>query len=141
MKEATMKKFSPGASTKSDYYYICDCCEVDDGRSVLVWENLPGRRGHFALCFGCIGKLYCDYVRDDIDTEERTLIVVNRIAIPESLRNQVFERDDYKCVECGATERLQLDHIIPFSKGGKTELDNLETLCKTCNLKKGTRYG
>jgi len=136
-----MKKFSPGASAKSDYYYVCDCCEIDDGRPVLLWANLPGRHGNFALCLRCVAKLYCDYIHDDIDTEEQTLIVVNCIAIPESLRNQVFERDDYKCVKCGATERLQLDHIIPFSKGGKTELDNLETLCKTCNLKKGTGYG
>ena len=50
-----MKKFSPGASTSGDYYYICDCCEIDDGRPALVWENLlsladSGSHSHFALC-------------------------------------------------------------------------------------------
>lgn len=141
-----MKRFSPGASVQSDYYYICDCCEVDDGRSVLVWDMLPDfstprRPGHFALCLNCLTKLDQDYAHADISFGSSTFIVVNRIAIPESLRNQVYERDGYKCVKCGSTNNLQLDHIIPFSKGGKTEFDNLETLCKPCNLKKGTKHG
>lgn len=66
-------------------------------------------------------------------------IVYTRIVIPEPQRNMIFDRDGYKCVKCGSTDNLQIDHIIPFSKGGKTEADNLQTLCKICNVKKGNR--
>ena len=67
------------------------------------------------------------------------LLIPYRISIPEDLRNQVWERDGNKCVICGATEKLSIDHIHPWSKGGKTEFDNLQTLCKSCNSKKGNR--
>lgn len=59
------------------------------------------------------------------------------------LRYDIMKRDNYKCRICGITARegakLHIDHIIPVSKGGKTEPDNLQTLCKTCNLGKGTK--
>jgi len=62
--------------------------------------------------------------------------------IPASLRHEVFKRDGYKCVECGATKEtttLHVDHIIPKSEGGTDELDNLQTLCDKCNLAKSNR--
>lgn len=63
-------------------------------------------------------------------------------SISEKLRLHVYKRDNYVCVICGrspANERgviLHVDHIVPFSLGGKTELDNLRTLCSKCNLGK-----
>jgi len=54
-------------------------------------------------------------------------------------RQIVFERDGYKCVKCGDDENLTADHIIPISKGGKTNMENLRTLCKSCNSSKGNR--
>lgn len=42
----------------------------------------------------------------------------------------------YRCVKCGTTRRLGLDHIRPVSKGGKTEIDNLQLMCKSCNEEK-----
>ena len=65
----------------------------------------------------------------------------NRTALGK-LRHLVLKRDRYKCCDCGATKeeiKLEIDHIIPFSKGGLTELDNLQTLCKKCNRSKHTR--
>ena len=63
-----------------------------------------------------------------------------RTHIPKGLRHEVFKRDNYTCVECGATKedgaKLHIDHIIPVSKGGSDELDNLQTLCAECNLNK-----
>lgn len=58
------------------------------------------------------------------------------------LRFLVLQRDRFTCVGCGASPatnpetRLHVDHIVPFSKGGKTESDNLQTLCERCNLGK-----
>ena len=59
--------------------------------------------------------------------------------ISEKLRQQVFERDGFCCVECGSKKRLSADHIIPERHGGETEIDNLQTLCKPCNSEKGSK--
>ena len=42
-----------------------------------------------------------------------------------------------RCANCGATESLVLDHIVPIAKGGRSEVDNLQLLCATCNRVKG----
>lgn len=59
------------------------------------------------------------------------------------LRAQVFIRDNCICQMCGASPakdpsvQLHADHIVPWSKGGETLLDNLQTLCEKCNIGKG----
>lgn len=63
----------------------------------------------------------------------------NKKPISSSLRKQVFERDAYRCVKCGDHHDLEADHIHPESLGGKATLENLQTLCKPCNMKKSNR--
>jgi hypothetical protein len=58
-------------------------------------------------------------------------------AVPPELRQKVLERDGYKCVMCGSTKHPQIDHIKPFSKGGDTVFENLQTMCRKCKLRKG----
>jgi hypothetical protein len=59
------------------------------------------------------------------------------------LRFRVFQRDRFTCRSCGASPakqagvELHVDHITPWSKGGKTTFENLQTLCDRCNLGKG----
>jgi hypothetical protein len=61
------------------------------------------------------------------------------------LRFNVLLRDHFRCQLCGrspATElgcELHVDHIIPFSKGGKTTFENLRALCAECNVGKSNR--
>ena len=65
-----------------------------------------------------------------------------RTPIPGVLRHEVFKRDGYKCVECGAKNNdttLHIDHKTPIAQGGTDELDNLQTLCGKCNLAKSNR--
>lgn len=59
--------------------------------------------------------------------------------IPHHLRWEVFERDDFTCKSCGSRRALTADHIMPRSKGGLAKLDNLQTLCRSCNSKKGSQ--
>lgn len=59
--------------------------------------------------------------------------------IPEAIRQQVLSRDNHRCVECQSIKRLTIDHIFPESKGGSTTLDNLQVLCRSCNIEKGTK--
>ena len=60
-----------------------------------------------------------------------------RALMTPKLRYAVMKRDGFRCQLCGATSRegarLEVDHIIPVSKGGKTTMDNLQTLCSACN--------
>ncbi|VAX22841.1 hypothetical protein MNBD_NITROSPINAE04-687 [hydrothermal vent metagenome] len=71
--------------------------------------------------------------------------------IPESerrdirlgLRYKILKRDNFKCVKCGRSPasnpriQLQVDHVLSFSKGGKTVEGNLQTTCADCNQGKG----
>ena len=62
------------------------------------------------------------------------------------LRFKVLYRDNFKCSKCGrspATEpkiELHVDHIKPYSKGGETEVSNLQTLCSDCNQGKSNLF-
>jgi 5-methylcytosine-specific restriction endonuclease McrA len=64
------------------------------------------------------------------------MIYKNRV--PFSKKN-VFVRDRYKCGYCGSNKNLTIDHVIPVSRGGKTNFDNCMTACKPCNNKKDRR--
>jgi 5-methylcytosine-specific restriction endonuclease McrA len=59
-----------------------------------------------------------------------------RDRMTKSVRYDVMKRDNFKCRLCGANggeSALEIDHIVPVAKGGKTEMENLQTLCKECN--------
>lgn len=64
-----------------------------------------------------------------------------RPPIPREVVDAVYRRDGGRCVYCGSTENLQIDHIIPFSKGGATTLENLQLLCGKCNIEKSNKIG
>lgn len=64
-----------------------------------------------------------------------------RLPISATKRVAIFARDGYQCVRCGSKEPelLSLDHIIPVSKGGSDDAENLRTFCRSCNSSKGTK--
>ena len=92
-------------------------------------------------CTDC-GKVFddlkyklCPYCGGKLDTR------YGRQPIPRELRHKVFQRDGYRCRECGASKEetsLEIDHIVPVARGGKNDIDNLQTLCRECNRMKHT---
>ena len=77
------------------------------------------------------GKKYCETIKRE------------RSKVTSTLRYDVLKRDHFTCKMCGATVKdgikLQVDHIIPVSKGGKTTMSNLQTLCQRCNRGKSNK--
>jgi hypothetical protein len=59
--------------------------------------------------------------------------------IPLHFRQAVLRRDGNRCLKCGATGNLHIDHILPVAKGGLTKIENLQALCAVHNLSKGDR--
>jgi len=64
------------------------------------------------------------------------MIYKNRV--PYTKKNVVV-RDSYSCMYCGSHDDLTIDHVIPESRGGKTNFENCVTACFACNNKKNNR--
>ena len=54
-------------------------------------------------------------------------------------KERVFQRDGRICRYCGNDENLQIDHIISRKNGGTHDLENLQVLCRDCNLRKSSK--
>lgn len=75
--------------------------------------------------------------RRTVPIDPKTRIVLVRIS--SEVRKYVFDRDDGQCQHCGATQNLELDHIIPLSRGGLNTEKNLQVLCTPCIRSKVSR--
>jgi 5-methylcytosine-specific restriction endonuclease McrA len=67
-----------------------------------------------------------------------------REPIRPSVRFQVLKRDGYACQICGATAadgaKLEIDHIFPVGRGGQNDEENLQVLCRNCNIGKSDSF-
>ena len=61
---------------------------------------------------------------------------VERAKVSNKMRFAIYNRDGNRCRKCGSTRNLEIDHIFPISRGGKSEYSNLQTLCHQCNTQK-----
>ncbi len=93
-------------------------------------------------------KMFVKYIKSD-GTEVESKTSIDYIKSHKTsrdinlrLRFRIMQRDNFKCKVCGASPAtdssviLQVDHIKPYSKGGETTEENLQTLCSKCNLGK-----
>ena len=123
------------------------------------WRDLSGSAqllGMFCMASGLRGPKYparvvrhTGWTREFVDAGIRELntspysylvyVDTTRRRMPQTLANTVFARDSFMCRNCGTSRRLTVDHIWPVSRGGDDSLDNLQTLCHSCNSKKGAR--
>lgn len=82
----------------------------------------------------------------DITTQTPSVKRCTRREISDRQRFRILVRDGFRCKSCGASPLIQrgvelhVDHILPWSKGGETTDDNLESKCKQCNLGKGNAF-
>ena len=78
------------------------------------------------------------------DQDRRMANEAEHAKVTRAMRYDVLRRDDFHCVRCGRGRedgvKLYVDHIVPVSRGGKTVMSNLQTLCEDCNCGKGNRY-
>lgn len=78
-------------------------------------------------------------VTDSVSRKEMKIETGGVRSIGAGLRLKILDRDSFRCVLCGrspATEigvKLHIDHKVPFSQGGQSTIDNLQTLCQDCN--------
>ena len=98
--------------------------------------------GHRYLANGCdVWLRKCPHCQVNVAKKIKIQRKTSR-NVSDKLRYQVLKRDHFRCCICGAspakdpTVELHVDHIVPWSKGGETVLDNLQALCSRCNLGK-----
>ena len=114
-------------SLKLEAYYLSN-----GGR---VYDSRHGKRSFDELL-----DIYNEWKNGNMYEET---IRQERKIMNDDIRFNVLKRDNYTCQICGATSKdgakLHVDHIIPVSKGGKTIMSNLQTLCERCNLGKSNK--
>ena len=75
-----------------------------------------------------------------VRANERRIRPTERVSWPKGLKQRLMRRQDNTCVYCGYRRRaasLEIDHIIPVVRGGSNNEDNLQVICRPCNLRKG----
>lgn len=83
------------------------------------------------------------YRRDDglvMDTRHvlpYQMLRMEWMEIRKEMTELVFKRDGKFCRRCGTIDDLTIDHIFPLIRGGESNLENLQVLCRPCNSSKG----
>ena len=124
--------------------FPCDSFSIEDSLALLAKDG-------FLLRYEVDGKRYAQVVNftkhqmphhkevpSDIPAPPGCAQVTRHsYDVPAKVREEVFARDGNACLKCGALESLSLDHIQPLGLGGDNSINNLQTLCTSCNSSKG----
>ena len=148
-----------GTGVPESYFYQCedklfDACKLNapltsfECETHITYVSPKGRnysQDHQHYSFYMIRDLIEEVTRDKARREMYYQSKeFERSKMTNSLRYDVMKRDGFKCTICGASSKdgvkLHVDHIKPVSKGGKTEMENLRTLCDRCNSGKRDKY-
>lgn len=121
----------------------CLMCGADDDKA-MEWIDTYNREVEGVhLCAKCCDFAATAYIRrhgippDALTPAEYP--VYQKSKISRSLSKQVMERDKFRCVVCADHRDLTCDHVFPESRGGETTFENLQTMCRSCNSRKGAR--
>ena len=119
--EFSLENFAPNNERKG---CVCEGCAV-----AIANHWWKARSGDY-LTWREHGPSYYD--KKDAEKQRRKKIT-------GAARKKIFERDLYRCRYCGSHKDISLDHVIPVSKGGSDEPDNLVTACRACNSRKSDK--
>jgi len=75
-----------------------------------------------------------------LEKEHRRRALVNNCTTYKITKKDLRRIKRGPCMACGSTESIQMDHIIPLSRGGSHGIGNLQPLCKPCNISKNARF-
>lgn len=101
-------------------------------------SEIVGSQCFVVLCQ--TGHSICETCLEDFSGQHAVLVKrYTRQPMSHAKRMRVFEKNDFQCVSCSARKDLSVDHIFALANGGTNDDDNLQTLCRTCNTKKGTK--
>ena len=97
--------------------YCWSCKEIKEIKLFPKNKNYPFGRG--GMCKNC-------------------LIIRNRGYDPKKVFQYAINNTEQKdsCVICRSKEKLEIDHIVPLSRGGTNDISNLQIMCSSCNKKK-----
>lgn len=146
----TLSGFEDAGAEKVVNAFLADIPGLRDRSGEI--DELIERVSHISPEAVAEGIAQRDAVRLKVALEERGAkvkileAVVRRSSngrepIPKSVQREVWRRDGGRCVDCGSSERLEYDHIIPVSKGGANTVRNIQLRCEPCNRKKGAKIG
>lgn len=157
IREANIDGFTANVAETGKALVLVRLFEADSVRELedILLEYLPRLIISFHPVYAKIIDLFgSDLSRGEIKAiiAAREKVYVSHGRAPDELlkygrsvaryRSAILQRDRYCCLKCLRSETevaLHIDHIIPVSKGGLTEPDNLQTLCQPCNNAKGNR--
>ena len=88
-----------------------------------------------SICKKCVLKVL-NNTAWGIERTPKIVYEYVKVSIPSNIRAKVFKKDNFMCVYCKSTKNLSVDHIFPESLGGELKINNLQTLCRSCNSKK-----
>lgn len=129
-------------STKSFEVSISNIISVDSS-SNTVYIAAKTRKGSGDFIIGPEAKLVEAYINQSVKRFHRQLDLKQKSGstrhIQQSVKNIVWDRCQGKCVQCNSEQYIEFDHIIPFSKGGSNSENNIQILCRRCNLAKSDK--
>jgi 5-methylcytosine-specific restriction endonuclease McrA len=106
-----------------------------------TWQFLSNK------CCECYSKL-SDILDEEKRPEYRSEVDTKRCNVSLGRKRKVYKRDDYTCQYCGVycfdswvnnPKALTIDHCMPITGGGSSNIDNLVTCCRECNITKSNK--
>lgn len=113
----------------------------------VAYQSPQGRNSYSRTAVLSFGELVSSLALMRHQRQHANTVTARRRAerakMTTAMRIDVLRRDQHTCRFCGAkapTVELEVDHIVPVSRGGKTVMSNLQTLCSDCNRGKSNRF-
>ena len=88
---------------------------------------------------------FSEYKNGELEISSMPANKQKRVSLNNSIRYDIMKRDCFKCKICGDSPALtpstvlEVDHIVPVTKGGENTIDNLQTICRACNSGKNNK--